>query len=277
MIKIGKFNTLRVVKSVDFGVYLDGSEAGEILLPAKAVPEGCEQGDEVDVFIYRDSADRLIATTEVPYVQVGEFAFMHVSQTNATGAWLDWGLPGKDLLVPFSEQKARMRAGGDYLVYVYLDDASGRIVASAKVERFLGNTLPEYRPGDEVECLITGEIPIGYTAIVDNLHQGIFYRNETFTTPQRGETVRAHVCRVRPDGKIDLHMGRTERGRVDGLSQSVLTTLRAAGGHLPLSDKSSPEDIREAFACSKKDFKKAIGALYKARAINITDRGIELV
>ncbi len=274
--EIGKYNRLRVVKAVDFGVYLDGGDGSEILLPAKTVPEGCEPGDEVDVFIYRDSEDRLIATTEVPYALVGEFAFMRVSQVNATGAWLDWGLPGKDLLVPFSQQKSRMRQDGEYLVYVYLDDNSGRIVASAKVERFLGNTLPAYRTGDEVECLVTGETPIGYTAIVDHLHHGMLYRNETFRTPSTGETLRAHVVRVRPDGKIDLRLGGRERDRVAELADSILTTLRASGGTLPLSDKSDPDDIRATFRCSKKDFKKALGSLYKSRLISVSPTSISL-
>ncbi|MDE6042643.1 MAG: GntR family transcriptional regulator, partial [Muribaculaceae bacterium] len=144
-LKIGKFNRLRVVKSVDFGVYLDGGEGREILLPGRFVPEGAKEGDELDVFIYTDSEDRLIATTDVPYAQAGDFAYLQVSQVNAAGAFLDWGILGKDLLVPFSQQRSRMRQGGVYLVYVYLDDASGRLVASAKTERFLGNTIPDYK------------------------------------------------------------------------------------------------------------------------------------
>lgn len=274
--KTGRFNRLRIAREVDFGVYLDCGDGTEILLPAKAVPEGSRIGDEVDAFVYRDSEDRLIATTEVPYAQVGEFAFLHVSQVNATGAWLDWGLPGKDLLVPYSEQKSRMRQGGDYLVYVYLDDASGRIVASAKTERFLGNVLPDYRPGQEVQCLVTGETPIGYTVIVENTHAGMLYRNETFRTPEAGETLTAHVVRVRPDGKIDVRLGGRERERVDGLADSILTTLRAAGGRLALGDKSDPEEIRALFSCSKKDFKKALGSLYKARLITIGPDEIKL-
>lgn len=265
--KIGKFNKLKVARAVDFGVYLADEDSTEVLLPAKAVPDGCRVGDEVDAFVYRDSEDRLIATTEVPYAQVGEFAFLHVSQVNATGAWLDWGLPGKDLLVPYSEQKSRMRQGGEYLVYVYLDDASERIVASAKVERFLGNTLPEYRAGQQVQCLVTGETPIGFSVIVENLHAGMLYANETFRALEAGETLTAHVRHVRPDGKIDLRLGGVERERVDGLAESIMTTLRASGGRLMLTDKSDPEEIRALFRCSKKDFKKALGALYKARKI----------
>ncbi|MDE6160956.1 MAG: GntR family transcriptional regulator [Muribaculaceae bacterium] len=277
MIKIGEFNVLPVVKSVDFGVYLDGGDGLEILLPARYVPEGTEPGAEISVFIYKDSEDRLIATTDVPYVQVGEFAFLQVSQVNDTGAFLDWGLLGKDLLVPYSQQKSRMRQGGVYLVYVYLDEASGRIVGSAKVERFLGNVMPEYRPGDEVECLITGETPLGFTAIVDNLHRGMLYSNELFRPLEVQETVRAHVRRVRPDGKIDLRLEGAARERVDDLAESIAATLRANGGSMAVGDKSSPEEIKAHFRCSKKDFKKALGALYKARRITVSPERIELV
>jgi len=276
MIKIGQFNTLTVVKTVDFGLYLDGGDGLEILLPARFVPEGTKVGDSIKVFIYKDSEDRLIATTDVPYAKVGEFAYLQVSQVNDTGAFLDWGILGKDLLVPYSQQKSRMRPGGVYLVYVYLDDASGRIVASAKTERFLGNTMPAYRPGDEVECLVTGETPIGYSVIVDNLHRGMIYSNETYRTLEIQETLRAHVHNVRPDGKIDLRIGGNTRERVGSLSDSILATLRANGGSMNVSDKSSPDEIRAHFRCSKKDFKKAIGALYKERRIVILPGSIAL-
>lgn len=276
MVKIGRFNTLAVVKTVDFGVYLDGGNSVEILLPARFVPEGTQPGDTVDVFIYKDSEDRIIATTDVPYVQVGEFAYLQVSQVNDTGAFMDWGILGKDLLVPYSQQKSRMHAGGVYLVYVYLDEASGRIVASAKTERFLGNTLPEYKPGDEVDCLVTGETPIGYSVIVDNLHRGMIYANEVFRPLEEQETVRAYVKHVREDGKIDLRLGGDTRKRVGSLTESILLALRANGGSMAITDKASHEEIRAHFRCSKKDFKKAIGALYKARSIELRPDSIAL-
>lgn len=277
MVKIGKFNTLPILKEVDFGVYLDGGEGQEILLPARAVPQDARVGDTVDAFIYLDSADRIIATTDVPYAQVGEFAFLRVSQVNAVGAFLDWGLAGKDLLVPFSEQKSRMRPGGQYLVYVYLDHASGRIVASSKVDRFLGNTLPEYGPGDEVQCLVAAETPIGFSVIVDNLHRGMIYSNELFSTPEIGQTLKAHVKHVRPDGKIDLRVGGAVRDRVGSLAESILTALRANGGSISITDRSTPEEICAMFRCSKKDFKRAVGALYKARKIDLEPGKIVLV
>lgn len=277
MVKIGQFNKLPVAKEVDFGVYLDGGAGIEILLPARFVPEGTAVGDILDVFIYKDSEDRVIATTDVPYAKVGEFAYLQVSQVNDIGAFLDWGILGKDLLVPYSQQKSKMRPGGVYLVYVYLDDASGRIAASAKVEHFLGNTIPEYTPGQEVECLVTGETPIGYSVIVDNLHRGMIYSNETFRPLEEQETLRAHVRHVRPDGKIDLRIGGNARERVGSLSDSILATLRASGGRIAVSDKSSPDEIRCHFRCSKKDFKKALGALYKEQRIRILPDSVELV
>ena len=277
MVKIGQFNKLPVAKEVDFGVYLDGGAGIEILLPARFVPEGTAVGDILDVFIYKDSEDRVIATTDVPYAKVGEFAYLQVSQVNDIGAFLDWGILGKDLLVPYSQQKSKMRPGGVYLVYVYLDDASGRIAASAKVEHFLGNTIPEYTPGQEVECLVTGETPIGYSVIVDNLHRGMIYSNETFRPLEEQETLRAHVRHVRPDGKIDLRIGGNARERVGSLSDSILATLRASGGRMTVSDKSSPDEIRCHFRCSKKDFKKSLGALYKEQRIRILPDSVELV
>ncbi len=277
MVKIGQFNKLPVAKEVDFGVYLDGGAGIEILLPARFVPEGTAVGDILDVFIYKDSEDRVIATTDVPYAKVGEFAYLQVSQVNDIGAFLDWGILGKDLLVPYSQQKSKMRPGGVYLVYVYLDDASGRIAASAKVEHFLGNTIPEYTPGQEVECLVTGETPIGYSVIVDNLHRGMIYSNETFRPLEEQETLRAHVRHVRPDGKIDLRIGGNARERVGSLSDSILATLRASGGRMTVSDKSSPDEIRCHFRCSKKDFKKALSALYKEQRIRILPDSVELV
>lgn len=275
MIKIGDYNTLRVVKSVDFGLYLEGDDGQEILLPSRYVPDGVQPDDMLRVFIYNDSEDRLIATTETPYVRVGEFAYLQVSQVNDTGVFIDWGL-SKDLLLPFSQQKMQMRRGGIYLVYVYLDDASHRVVASAKVDRFLGNVLPDYAPGQEVECLVTGATEIGYSVIVENRHRGMIYRNETFRNIEVEETLRAHVLRIRPDGKIDLRLGGQAHDRVASLSDSIMATLRAAGGHIALCDNSSPDDIRAMFACSKKDFKKALGTLYRERRINILDDGIEL-
>ena len=261
MIKIGENNKLKVVRPVDFGVYLDGGEAGEILMPAKYISSPLSPGDEVDVFVYTDSEDRLVATTERPFARVGEFAFLQVLQVNRVGAFLDWGLPAKNLLVPFAEQKAKMRPGGIYLVYVYLDHTTKRVVASSKIEKYIGNVVPRYTPGDKVSALVFEHTSIGYRCIVDNLHYGMIYDNEVFRPIEVENTVEAYVRQVREDGKIDLTLADKASVRTDSLSERVYNAIVEAGGRLPMSDKSSPEEIRERFQCSKRDFKQAIGHL----------------
>lgn len=276
MIEIGKYNTLKVVKLVDFGVYLDGGNNVEILLPARYISTPLNEGDSIEVFIYTDSEDRLIATTLHPMAQVGEFAFLTVKQSTGIGAFLEWGL-AKDLLVPFSEQRIKMREGGNYLVYVYLDDNTKRIVASTKINKFIGNTLPNYKRGDSVNVLICEINNLGYKAIVDNQHYGLIYRNETYSNVRVGDNLTAYVKAVRPDGKIDLTLNDTSANRTYNLAQEILDWLQISGGQGLLNDKSSPEEIKDTFACSKKDFKKALGYLYKERKINFTDDGITLV
>lgn len=276
MLKIGNYNTLRVARRVDFGLYLLDEESGtEILLPARYVPDGTQIGDEIRVFVYTDSDDRLIATTEVPFATVGQFAFLQVRDVNATGAFLDWGLT-KDLLVPYSQQKARMSRGGIYLVYVYLDDASKRVAASAKVERFLGNVLPDYRQGQRVEILVVEHTPIGYRVIVDNRHWGMVYDNEIFRPLELQQTVEAFVKAVRPDGKIDITLSDHAVRRVSHLSARILEAIEVSGGEISITDDSTPDEIREAFACSKKDFKKAVGHLYKEGKILLGEGKIVL-
>ncbi|MBR5898331.1 MAG: GntR family transcriptional regulator [Muribaculaceae bacterium] len=276
MIEIGKYNTLKVVKLVDFGVYLDGGNNVEILLPARYISTPLNEGDSIEVFIYTDSEDRLIATTLHPMAQVGEFAFLTVKQSTGIGAFLEWGL-AKDLLVPFSEQRIKMREGGNYLVYVYLDNNTKRIVASTKINKFIGNTLPNYKRGDSVNVLICEINNLGYKAIVDNQHYGLIYRNETYSNVRVGDSLTAYVKAVRPDGKIDLTLNDTSANRTSNLAQEILDWLQISGGQGLLNDKSSPEEIKDTFACSKKDFKKALGYLYKERKINFTDDGITLV
>lgn len=275
MIKLGHNNKLRVGRFVDFGAYLTDDEGAEILLPARYVSDDLAVGDEIDVFVYKDSEDRPVATTEVPYVEVGQFAFLQVVAVNKVGAFLDWGLP-KDLLVPFSEQKARMQQGGIYLVYVYLDNESGRIVASAKVEKYLGNLIPDYKPGQRVEALVWEHTPIGYKVIVDNLFQGMLYQNELYRPVEIEETVDAYVKMVRPDGKIDLTLGDKAVNRVRELSDEIMERLKNSGCSLPYGDKSSPDDIKAEFKCSKRDFKQAIGRLYKEHRIVIDGDNIAL-
>lgn len=276
MVKIGKYNRLKVVKLVDFGAYLDGGENLEILLPAKYIESPLEPGDELEVFIYRDSEERLVATTEHPFAQVGEFAYLQVSAVNRVGAFLDWGLT-KQLLVPFSEQTVKLREGMICLVYVYLDDVTKRIVASAKIDRFLGNKYPTYKIGDKVEALIYKHTELGYKAIVDNLYHGMVYESDLYAPLVIEEKVTAYVKRVREDGKIDLTMSGANDGRIGKLAKDIIARLKEEpDGFLPLSDNSSPESIKAIFNCSKKDFKKAIGNLYKKKRILISSAGISL-
>jgi predicted RNA-binding protein (virulence factor B family) len=268
MLQIGKTNNLEITHRVDFGLYLDGGEAGEILLPLRYATRDMKPGDHIDVFIYRDSEDRLIATTEKPYAQVGEFAFLQAKATNNVGAFLDWGLP-KDLLVPFREQKVRMQPGRYYTVYVFLDDETQRIVASAKLQKFLDNKIPDFKVGDEVKARIYQETELGYKVIVNDLFSGLIYHNQIFSEVNIGELHHATVHNVRPDGKIDLILGKKQRNRINDLAEDILDYINECGGRITLTDKSSPEDIRETFQCSKKDYKKAIGTLFKAKEIII--------
>lgn len=276
MLQIGKYNELRVAREVDFGVYLSDADGAEVLLPARYVPEGTAVGDVLRVFVYTDSDDRPVATTEVPYATVGECAYLQVRDVNDTGAFLDWGLP-KDLLVPYSQQRARMRRGGIYLVYVYLDHATMRVVATAKVDKYIGNTVPAYKPGEAVKALITEHTDIGYRAIVDNLFWGMVYENEIFRPLELEESVRAYVKAVRDDGKIDLTLqDRTDR-RVASLAGRILEAAVRKGGTLDMGDHSSPEIIQAIFSCSKKDFKKALGHLYREGKIILADEKITVV
>lgn len=274
---IGRINKLKVNRLVDFGAYLDGGNDKEILLPAKFIKEPLKEGDEIEVFVYTDSEDRLIATTRRPRAMVGEFAYMEVVQVNKVGAFLDWGIEAKDLLVPFREQKTEMREGGVYLVYVYVDHTTQRIVASAKINKFMGNVIPHYTKGDKVEALVYEHTPIGFRCIVDNLHPGMIYDNETYTDVRVGDKITAYVKNVRDDMKIDLMTGDRADRRTNSLGDTIMEELKKRRGSLPLSDKSSPDEIQHLFACSKRDFKKAIGHLYKAHKIDITPEGITLV
>lgn len=276
MLKIGNYNRLPVSRTVDFGLYLDAGNGVEILLPSRYVTGSPKPGDEMDVFIYKDSENRLIATTVRPYATVGEFAYMTVKDTNNIGSFLDWGIM-KDILVPFREQRAKMKKGGVYLVYVYLDDATKRIVASAKIEKFLGNLIPVYSVGDVVDALIIERTDIGFKAIVDNKFYGMIYDSDIFKPVEIRQKIKACVKNVRPDGKIDLYPGEASHDRTETLSEKILDYLKQNDGRMALTDKSSPDEIKKLFACSKKDFKKSIGHLYKLRLIMIHNDSVEMV
>lgn len=275
-IKLGKYNQLEVVKQVDFGVYLNGGDDGEILLPTRYVPEGCKPGDMLNVFIYLDNEERLIATTLQPKVQVGEFACLEVAWVNEYGAFLDWGLM-KDLFVPFREQKMKMLKGHKYVVHTHVDEDSYRIMASAKVERYLSKEKPQYAPGDEVEVMVWQRTDLGYKVIVENQFSGLVYRNEVFQALEPGMKLTAHVRQIREDGKMDLTLQKDGMAKVDDFSAVLLDHIKQQGGHTPFNDKSAAEDIYEAFGVSKKTFKKAVGDLYKRRLVLLAEDGIHLV
>lgn len=275
-IRLGKYNQLEVVKEVDFGVYLDGDEDGEILLPKRYVPEGCVPGDMLNVFIYLDMDERLVATTLEPYVQVGEFACLEVAWVNQFGAFLNWGLM-KDLFVPCREQKAKMVKGGKYMVYAYIDEESYRIVASAKVERFLSKDRPEYEPGEEVDILVWQRTDLGYKVIVDNKFGGMLYHNEIFQPLQPGKQLRAYIKQVREDGKIDVELQKGGYKKIDDFAETLLRYIESQGGYTDLNDKTDAAVIYNAFGVSKKTFKKAVGDLYKKRLIVLEEGGMRLV
>lgn len=274
-VKLGEYNTLEVVKTVDFGIFLDGGNEGEILLPAAYVPEGVKVGDQLEVFLYLDSEERLIATTQKPLAKVGDFACLEVAWVNQFGAFLKWGLM-KDLFVPFREQKQRMTVGNRYVVYVMVDEESYRIMATAKVEKHLSKDKAPYAGGEEVDILVWEKTDLGYKVIVDNKYAGLVYSSEIFTDIETGMKMKAYIKQVREDGKIDVALQKSGFTHAVEVSDVILGRLKDAGGRLPFNDKTSAEDIYSAFGVSKKVFKKAIGTLYKSRQIVITDDGIML-
>ena len=273
-LRLGQTNRLTVVRRAEQGLYLSGGPE-DILLPNRYVPEGANVGDELDVFVYLDSEERLVATTETPLAQVGDFAWLEVAWVNQFGAFLDWGLM-KDLFVPFSEQKMKMQKGRSYLVHIHLDPQTYRIVASAKIERYLSKDWPPYHGGDEVDALIWQKTDLGFKAIVDNLFAGLLFDDEIFRELHSGDRLRAFVKQVRPDGKIDLSLQRKGQKAVADFSDILLNHLRTNGGFSALGDKSPAEEIYALFGVSKKVFKKAVGDLYRRRLITIENEGIRV-
>lgn len=274
-VQLGKYNQLAVVKFVDFGLYLDGGDDGEILLPLRYVPEGVKEGDELNVFLYLDNEERLVATTQTPLVQVGEFAFLEVNWVNKYGAFLNWGLM-KDLFVPFREQKMRMIQGKSYIVYCYQDKESYRLMASAKVNKFLSNEMPPYQEGQEVDILIWQKTDLGFKAIVENKFAALLYDSEIFQPLRSGMRLKAFVKQVREDGKIDLILQQAGPRKVDDFAETLLKYIRDHKGFTSFNDKSDAEEIYETFGVSKKTFKKAVGELYKMRLVSLQPNGISL-
>ncbi len=265
-----------MVKNHDAGIFLDGGPYGEILLPNRYVPVNIKPDDEIEVFISFDSEDRIVATTDFPYGMVGDFVRLKVKQVTNFGAFLDWGLP-KDLLVPFSEQNAKMEEDKSYLVYIYVDPKSNRIVASAKIHKFLEEPETEFEVNDQVELIIAAETDLGYKAIINKEKIGLIYKDEVFKNIRIGDELNGYIKKVREDGKIDLSLEPVGFVKIDGISGLILEKLKAAEGQLPFNDKTDASIIKEEFGISKKNFKKAIGTLYKSKIIVIDERGIQLI
>jgi len=272
---LGDYNNLKIVKRVSFGLYLDGDEDGEILLPAKYVPDGYDIGDIIKVFVYLDNEERLVATTEEPLAKVGDFALLRVAWTNDYGAFLDWGLL-KDLFVPFSEQEGKMVKGNSYLVYVTIDRKSYRIYASARLDKFLSRTKPPYETDEEVDIIVWRRTDLGWKVIVNGNHSGLVFANEVFRDLKTGDRLKGYVKRVRTDGKIDIALQRYGVAGDDDSSMRLLSAIEAQRGFLPLNDNSSPDEIYSMLGMSKKAFKRAAGKLYKQRLIIIDDDGLRL-
>ncbi len=275
MVEVGKYNTLGIIREVDFGVYLDGKNLGDILLPTRYIPEGAQIFEDIEVFLYYDSEDRLIATTEKPLVCVGEFAALEVVQTAKFGAFLNWGLP-KDLLLPFSEQKQKVNAGEKVVVHVHVDDESDRIVASARVERYLNKLVPNFEAGQEVDMLIYEVTELGYKAILDGTHTGLLYKNEVFEILNVGDQRKGYIKKMRDDGKLDVNLYKPGYEKVDDSSEKILSYLQSTGGEMFITDKSEASEINDVFGMSKKTFKKAIGNLYRQKLIQLHPDRIEL-
>jgi uncharacterized protein len=275
MAEIGKFNTLDVIALTANGAYLDGGELGEILLPNRYVPENCQAEDKINAFIYADSLDRLVATTDKPLVEVEQFASLKVVATNKLGAFLDWGLP-KDLLAPKVFQHTTMEVGKSYLVRVSLDQRTERLIASSKLDKYLDIWPAEYKDGEQVELIIGGKTDLGYKAIINHQHWGLIYDNEIHQKIFIGQKLTGYIKKMREDGLIDLSLARAGKGKVIDFSDKFVEYLVNHGGTCHLNDKSSPQDISRTFGVSKKAFKATVGHLLKQGKISIEADGIKI-
>jgi predicted RNA-binding protein (virulence factor B family) len=275
LISLGASYTLEVTKLMDFGAYLNAKNLGSVLLPNKHTPAGLSPGDSLRVFLYLDSEDRPVATTQVPFAQVGQFAYLKVLANTDVGAFLDWGLD-KDVLVPFSEQHRPMEVGSSYLVYLYLNDADGRITASSKIDKFLDDEAPhDFRPQQAVQLIVANSTELGFKAIINHSHWGVLYKNDVHQRLSFGQSISGYIKRVRPDGKLDLSLQGGKETR-DKYAKIIEDYLIENDGFAAVHDKSDPEQIAKLFGMSKGAFKKAIGGLYKQRIIDIEKNGIRL-
>lgn len=278
MIEIGKYNTLTILRDTKVGLFLgNGNEAEDILLPNKYVPEQFEIGDEITVFVYLDHEERPVATTLEPYILLNEFALLRVNYVNQIGAFLDWGME-KDILAPFREQARTMEKGKRYLVYLYMDEKTNRLVATSKINQFLKNDNLTVERGEEVDLIVSHITELGINVIINEQHKGLLYKDEVYDESIRtGDRLRGYIKTIRPDNKIDVSLEKLGYERIEPNAERILDELRASRGFLRLNDNSHPEDIKTVLQMSKKTFKKAIGALYKDKLIEIKDDGIYLL
>lgn len=272
----GFYHSLTVLKSVDFGLYLDGGEAGEILLPTRFVPEGTKVGEVIDVFIYHDSENRLIATNQHPLVTAGEIGYLKIVTVTAQGAFADWGLM-KDLFIPKSQQVNRMMEGERYLIGVYVDEQTERVAGTERIEGWLSNEELTVEEWETVKLLIQRETDLGFKAIINQKHTGLLHFNDVFRNLAVGDQLTGYIKRILPENKIDLSMQARGYARVSPDAEKILEKLRDANGFLPYNDKTSPEEIYLHFGMSKKTFKMATGSLYKDRKIDLTKAGMQLI
>ena len=276
MIKLGEINTLEILRETDHGAYLIDDEDNQVLLPNRYVPESFKIWDKLEVFVYLDNEQRPVATTDMPYIKRGEFALLRCNQTTDFGAFLDWGLV-KELFCPFSEQAFKMKAGGWYLVHCYLDEKTDRLVASSKTNRFLDNTELTVEEFEEVNLIVSHPSDFGMNVIINKQHMGLIYKDNIFQELSIGDRLKGIVKKIRPGNKLDIALGQIGYRNIEPNAKKILDTLGDNSGYLPLHDKSSPEAIKEALEMSKKNFKKAIGTLYKQKQITIEKDGIRLV
>lgn len=276
MIQIGKTNHLTVLRETSVGLYLGDEENSSILLPKKYVLPEFKIGDTIEVFVYKDSEDRPIATTLKPYAEINQFAFLEVSQVSAVGAFLDWGLE-KDLFVPFKEQKFKMKPGHSYVVFIYLDEVTERIVASNKINKFIDNEALTVDVGDEVDLLVYDKTELGYNCIINAMHRGLIYHNEIYGDIQVGDNLKGYIKEIRPNNLIDLSLQKLGFKNVLSSTDVILNYLNEHDGYLDLTDKSSPDIIERRFKMSKATFKKSIGILYRQRKVTLHDDGVRLV
>lgn len=275
MLQAGIYHTLKVVKHVDFGIYLDGGDGDEILMPTRFVHKGVQDGDEITVFVYHDNEGRLIATNQKPYGIVGDIVPMTVKDKNQAGAFLDWGLM-KDLFLPLSQQRSPIRVGGKYLVYIYVDEMTGRIAATEHISRHISNDGLTVQEGDEVDMLVWRETDLGYSVVINKIHEGLLHFNEVFKELNIGDSEKGFIKSILPENKITVSLGKKGYQRIEDETGKVLRLLEENNGYLPYHDKSDPEEIYEFFGMSKKAFKMATGSLYKQRKISFTKTGIKL-